>query len=899
MSESLVLIDLVDPPTPAPSTVSFSSSQSPPPQQQFQQVQYSAQEALYLSDVLYSLAFTILWLFGYARNLASYVVSLGIIPFRTARQIFGIDRHQPIPLARPGRDKPSTPRVSNTSTLLDPPSSSSLFSGTRDRPDRLSRTTRRIGNPHSPLLTDSSHTRTQSVPSSPYLSTGGGIALPKLEPETDVDHASVVADKGESVTVRRSKKHRNRPDRGLSVDGELEARQTRSKIDHSTRRILFVDPKQARRQTAPPAPIVAPLTSEESVGSNSRVVITQSPAMEPTVLPPEVENIEKVPSSHSIQVIASPKTSPGPSRPNSTNEFGEFVSAPSQPSPTVDRGNVSCSESISEKKERSTRGSFKLFGRKRSSSVSSSTRVSDAEPPHLCPRRLRRKSPFPARPGEGKTPGVSQSDAEGSHHSSLSMSWFHSKPRRLTRRRSNSLSGSQSPAAASPRTSTTGDPSFKASSPMSDIAASSPASASLTQKTSNCLPSQLSRSNTSSSALPPSTPGRSRFNPIRDLELHLYTRHGFGTGPSDTKEWKATPRPGYNRVTASVFTTFAAMASYGPRLPERLVDAPSQRLYILSLALALQAVKLLSFFGSLIEGPSVKLFFKWMLYDVLFLLLLRFMRIPRLTFRWKSTVLQAILLGMINWLLFGNYKISFSGASLVPALFYDVWLRLRGDYVGMDGYKVSITDLFRGDKHLLGQHTVKLTPISTARLNPYLESFCIPEGVGHTFVPILFNNSEPSHITYSSASLHDPNTRSTHNLRKKEILTRIDTPQLADAASSDDSSSSKVLSEDEAFDIEFGEYDDPRLKQTHYSQQQKAAVDKYPALQKTQRLRWIKITKPGTIKLETVQDGRAEVRLRDASVTIVQCPTAKFTGPEDEKVRCRGDKDKLFMETFG
>lgn len=44
-------------------------------------------------------------------------------------------------------------------------------------------------------------------------------------------------------------------------------------------------------------------------------------------------------------------------------------------------------------------------------------------------------------------------------------------------------------------------------------------------------------------------------------------------------------------------------------------------------------------------------------------------------------------------------------------VFSDLWQKLRGDYVGIDGYKVSITEIFRGDKHLLGQHTVKLSPI--------------------------------------------------------------------------------------------------------------------------------------------------------------------------------------------
>jgi hypothetical protein len=47
-----------------------------------------------------------------------------------------------------------------------------------------------------------------------------------------------------------------------------------------------------------------------------------------------------------------------------------------------------------------------------------------------------------------------------------------------------------------------------------------------------------------------------------------------------------------------------------------------------------------------------------MLYDTIFLLFLRFMRIPRLTFRWQSSLLQIMLLGVINWLFFGNYTVS-------------------------------------------------------------------------------------------------------------------------------------------------------------------------------------------------------------------------------------------------
>jgi nucleoporin POM152 len=137
------------------------------------------------------------------------------------------------------------------------------------------------------------------------------------------------------------------------------------------------------------------------------------------------------------------------------------------------------------------------------------------------------------------------------------------------------------------------------------------------------------------------------------------------------------------------------MAAYGPLIPERLIDAPSQRLYILSLGLALQvylfllilsfkrvltrpehalqylnkilrqALKLVAFFTSLIDGNSLAYFLKWILVDIAFLLVLRFLRIPRLTFRWQSSALQTLILAMVNWLLFGNYTVS-SSISVSP-----------------------------------------------------------------------------------------------------------------------------------------------------------------------------------------------------------------------------------------
>lgn len=80
---------------------------------------------------------------------------------------------------------------------------------------------------------------------------------------------------------------------------------------------------------------------------------------------------------------------------------------------------------------------------------------------------------------------------------------------------------------------------------------------------------------------------------------------------------------------------------------------------------------------------------------------------------------------------------------------------------------------------------------------------------------------------------------------------------------------------------------------------QKVITDAHPPLQKTQRLRWIKITRPGILSLETVLDGKTDVRLRQTPTTIVYCPTARFEGPEEQKIRCIGASEKVKMHVFG
>src|SRR5882757_8269370 len=63
-------------------------------------------------------------------------------------------------------------------------------------------------------------------------------------------------------------------------------------------------------------------------------------------------------------------------------------------------------------------------------------------------------------------------------------------------------------------------------------------------------------------------------------------------------------------------------------------------------------------------------------------------------------------------------------------------LFMRGDYAN-------------GDSHLLGQHTVRMSPISTAQLNPYGQTYCLSSPSSSVLIPVLLNNSNPNFLRYS------------------------------------------------------------------------------------------------------------------------------------------------------
>ena len=190
---------------------------------------------------------------------------------------------------------------------------------------------------------------------------------------------------------------------------------------------------------------------------------------------------------------------------------------------------------------------------------------------------------------------------------------------------------------------------------------------------------------------------------------------------------------------------------------------------------------------------------------------------------------------------------------------------------------------YRGmDTHLAGQHTVRMSPISTAQLNPYGQRFCLDSSSTNVLVPILLNNSNPISLSYtitplgyveSSGAKIESVTLSSRDLKAIENA-RLEKLQVA------------KTSKQEYLDDDVDDYDDEYApgdsRDTHSSLQR---------LQKTQSLVHIRVSKPGTIRLQDVNDPSgvdAHISYK-SEVTVAPCPSAQFV---DGDALTRGDNIK-------
>ncbi|KAJ7361595.1 hypothetical protein DFH08DRAFT_768660 [Mycena albidolilacea] len=335
-----------------------------------------------------------------------------------------------------------------------------------------------------------------------------------------------------------------------------------------------------------------------------------------------------------------------------------------------------------------------------------------------------------------------------------------------------------------------------------------------------------------------------------------------------------------------------AASTRPPLIPEKFIDIPSQRLYLLSLGFICQAVKAIDFLGYVASSDdTLTLCKKWMLFDIAYCLALTRLRIPRLNYSFTVVMLQLLLVVTFDGFMFGGISLnvgrgrqdaSFSSHSDIPATpepwsVYDILGPLT---FGLLSYSSG-----SGDSHLLGQHTVRMSPISTARLNPHGSTFCLAEPGAFVLIPVLLNNTDISSLRYSLSPL---------GYNSDIVLDKIENFQLS-------SKELKAIEEHRLAKLrpstlatqrnqhdEYDEYDDD-------SESASDSADSSSTLQKTQSLVHIKLARFGTVRLEQVVDSsNVEARLAYPSeVTVVPCPRVEFIEDTGAAVRCAGQDQDL------
>ena len=185
------------------------------------------------------------------------------------------------------------------------------------------------------------------------------------------------------------------------------------------------------------------------------------------------------------------------------------------------------------------------------------------------------------------------------------------------------------------------------------------------------------------------------------------------------------------------------------------------------------------------------------------------------------------------------------------------------------------------DGNLAGQHTVRMSPISTAQLNPYSQRFCMDASSTSVLVPILLNNSNPTSLRYtvtplgytdSSGGKIESVTLSSRDLKAIENA-RLERLRLT------------KTTKQEYYDDSIDDYDD------EYPDNDPRDTPSSPRLQNTQSIVHIRLSKPGTIHLKGISDSAGvDARISYPSeITIAPCPRAQFV---DGDALARGDNIK-------
>lgn len=335
------------------------------------------------------------------------------------------------------------------------------------------------------------------------------------------------------------------------------------------------------------------------------------------------------------------------------------------------------------------------------------------------------------------------------------------------------------------------------------------------------------------------------------------------------------------------------MVERPPLISSNFCDLPTQRLYLVSGFVVIQAYKLIRFIdlhwsGSIDQSKNT-LWIYWSLIDCALIgIIIPSLRIPRLRFKsffQKSLILSLFLLS--NWLLIGNWHFRFN---LLWSLFPQSIKDLFNYQTAILEYKVRLNDIISPSTHILGKHTIHILPHSTAKLNPSTQCFCLPSGVRSAFVsiPILFNNSIPHLLQYSITNF---------TTREKSLRNLTHTQLKSISKQKKKQKTLEDWLEDEEGDWSSLDTDNrvQPVQSTRPRTQQSTTIDELK-LSSTQHLYHLDVFHTGVIRLERVLDKEnMDVRISRTEALVVECPWASFSSDPSTSHSAGGNADKKFI----
>ncbi|KAJ5288478.1 Nucleoporin [Penicillium angulare] len=282
-----------------------------------------------------------------------------------------------------------------------------------------------------------------------------------------------------------------------------------------------------------------------------------------------------------------------------------------------------------------------------------------------------------------------------------------------------------------------------------------------------------------------------------------------------------------------------------PLLPVNLIDAPSQRLYVVAFYLLLNAWRIYESWTASDELDSTWLFLKWVSVDGVFLFGLQALRIPWLEWAFPTTLALFLLHVVCNAFLMFQIPIPLGAwfAGLVKVA-YDRELSISER-------KVKPGDIIHNASLILGKQIVHILPEGSATLNPDREALCLDSQKNTVTLTVRVNQTDPVLIEVLRLDL---------NTGENETLS-IPAKQLK-----------------------------PLKKQ---AEKRHALLDSVPY-----RDLHLPVKKTGIYRLQRVVDeSQLDVRTRTSDALVVSCPRALIKNSHTDK--CRGELSNLVLEVEG